>query len=155
MIKQFRTIITNVQALKMNLISARTVEKIKYDEGTRLKLYKCPADKWTIGTGRNLEDRGITEEEADFLLMNDLKIAQKELRANFDWFVGLNSVRQGVLLNMHINMGIGRLKGFKQMIKALEVHDYNKAAIEILDSVAARKLVSRYDRLSDDMRTGK
>ena len=53
-----------------------------------------------------------------------------------------------------INMGIGRLKGFKQMIKALEVHDYNKAAIEILDSVAARKLVSRYDRLSDDMRDG-
>tara|TARA_R110002020_G_scaffold251805_1_gene465604 strand:+ start:270 stop:737 length:468 start_codon:yes stop_codon:yes gene_type:complete len=155
MLKQFKTIITNVQALKMNLISARTVENIKYDEGRRLKLYKCPADKWTIGIGRNLEDRGITAEEADFLLMNDLKIAQKELRANFGWFVELNSVRQGVLLNMHINMGISRLKGFKRMIKALEVRDYERASIEILDSDAARELVSRYDRLSDDMRTGK
>ena len=151
----FKTIITNINKLKMNIISARTIDNIKYDEGTRLKIYKCPADKWTIGTGRNLEDRGITEEEADFLLMNDLKIAQKELRANFSWFVELNSVRQDVLLNMHINMGIGRLKGFKQMIKALEVHDYNKASIEILDSAAARKLVNRYARLSDDMRAGK
>ena len=43
-----------------------------YHEGLRLGVYRCPAGKLTIGVGRNLEDRGITEEEAYYLLRNDI-----------------------------------------------------------------------------------
>ena len=33
-------------------------------EGLEQKVYRCTAGKLTIGVGRNLEDKGITEEEA-------------------------------------------------------------------------------------------
>ena len=39
-------------------------------EGLELKPYQCTADKLTIGVGRNIEDRGITEDEARYLLKN-------------------------------------------------------------------------------------
>lgn len=32
-------------------------------EGLKLKPYKCPANKWTIGVGRNLEDVGLSKDE--------------------------------------------------------------------------------------------
>ena len=37
-------------------------------EGIKLKPYKCPANKWTIGVGRNLEDVGLSPEEQDRIL---------------------------------------------------------------------------------------
>jgi len=46
-----------------------TIRKLlEFEEGLKLKPYKCPAGKLTIGIGRNLEDRGITEQEAQMLL---------------------------------------------------------------------------------------
>ena len=43
------------------------IEQIKKHEGLELKVYTCTAGRLTIGYGRNLEDRGITEEEALYL----------------------------------------------------------------------------------------
>lgn len=154
MLKQFKTIITNVQALKMNLISARTVEQIKSDEGLMLKPYQCSADKMTIGYGRNIEDNGITEEEADYLLMNDIKRVQKELKSNVSCFGVLNAARQGVLINMCFNLGLPRLLGFKKMLIALEDGDYQEAANQMLDSKWAKQVHGRAGRLSDVMRFG-
>lgn len=42
------------------------------DEGLKLKPYRCTSNKLTIGIGRNLDDNGITEAEARYLLHNDL-----------------------------------------------------------------------------------
>ena len=44
------------------------VNQLMRQEGLRLKPYKCTGDKLTIGYGRNLEDRGITESEAMAML---------------------------------------------------------------------------------------
>ena len=38
-------------------------------EEAEADLYKCPADKWTIGVGHNLESRGISEAIAMAILM--------------------------------------------------------------------------------------
>ncbi len=38
------------------------------DEGMRKKPYQCSAGFWTIGVGRNLEDRGLTGDELKQLL---------------------------------------------------------------------------------------
>ena len=48
------------------------IHDLKRDEGVKLNPYKCTAGKLTIGVGRNLDDVGITEEESDMLLKNDL-----------------------------------------------------------------------------------
>ena len=37
-------------------------------EGLRLRVYTCPANKKTIGVGRNLEDVGLFPEEQDRIL---------------------------------------------------------------------------------------
>src|SRR5690606_41754285 len=37
-------------------------------EGLRLRVYTCPANKKTIGVGRNLEDVGLSPEEQERIL---------------------------------------------------------------------------------------
>jgi lysozyme len=42
----------------------RLGKQLVIHEGLRLKPYRCSSNKLTIGIGRNIEDVGITEEEA-------------------------------------------------------------------------------------------
>jgi lysozyme len=74
-------------------------------EGLELKPYQCTADKLTIGVGRNIEDRGITEDEARYLLKNDIKIVEDELLEKKPVVAGLDAVRQRVLVDMGFNLG--------------------------------------------------
>ena len=57
----------------------RIVEMLHRHEGLRLNPYHCSANKLTIGIGRNLQDRGITESEAFYLLHGDINLVQEEL----------------------------------------------------------------------------
>ena len=52
-------------------------------EGLRLTPYRCPAGRLTIGIGRNLEDKGITEKEAVMLLKNDIQECIENLKTIF------------------------------------------------------------------------
>lgn len=122
-------------------------------EGLRLKPYRCPSGKLTIGIGRNLEDVGITKAEAMFLLANDIKRVSAELNA-FDWFKGLDPVRQLVLMDMCFNLGLSNLLKFKKMISALERGDYDKAHVEMLDSLWATQVGSRAWKLAKMMKHG-
>ena len=47
---------------------SKCVDLIKKHEGLRLFPYKCSVGKLTIGYGRNIEDTGISKEEAETLL---------------------------------------------------------------------------------------
>ena len=49
---------------------------LRQHEGLRLNPYRCPAGKLTIGYGRNLDDAGISEEEAEAMLKADLSRAR-------------------------------------------------------------------------------
>lgn len=48
-------------------------EWLIYEEGFRQYPYRCTANKLTIGIGRNLQDTGITAQEAELLLSEDNK----------------------------------------------------------------------------------
>lgn len=139
---------------KMKLAFSVVSEEIKKEEGIRLKVYKCPAGKWSIGYGRNLEDVGITQEEADFLLQNDLKRCDLQLNNTFPFYSELDAVRQFVLIDMCYNLGLDGLKKFKKMISALEAKDYETASKEMLDSLWAKQVKSRADKLAKIMETG-
>ena len=125
------------------------IKELKRDEGVVLTLYKCSADKNTIGVGRNLDDRGITEEESDFLLSNDIDLCKAELEAIFAWFTNLTDARQRVMVNMCFNLGLSRLLGFKKFLAAMEVADWDKAGKEMLDSKWSRQVGARSTRLRD------
>ena len=49
-------------------------------EGLRLKPYRCPAGRLTIGVGRNLEDKGISSSEAFNMLANDIVECEDDLK---------------------------------------------------------------------------
>jgi lysozyme len=151
-------------------------------EGLRLEVYKCPAGYWTVGVGRNLEgkplrkeeqeyifkrsglapdevievlkERGITKDEALFLLREDIADAEKDLQ-HFDWFPRLDPVRRKVVLDMRYNLGPTRFRGFKKMIAALARGDYKAAAAEMVDSAWYHQVGNRSKRLVKMMETGK
>ena len=123
-------------------------------EGLELKPYQCTADKLTIGVGRNIEDRGITEDEARYLLKNDIKIVEDELLEKKPVVAGLDAVRQRVLVDMGFNLGIPTLMKFQNMWSAIEDEDFQTAADEAMDSRWAKQVGRRAERLCQAMATG-
>ena len=123
-------------------------------EGLELKPYQCTADKLTIGVGRNIEDRGITEDEARYLLKNDIKIVEDELLSKKPMVAELDAVRQRVLVDMGFNLGIPTLLKFQNMWLAIEQGDFIQASVEMMDSRWARQVGQRAHRLSEAMRIG-
>jgi lysozyme len=135
----------NIDDLKQQLIR---------HEGLELLPYKCTAGKLTIGVGRNIEDRGISYDEAMFLLENDLILYTAELEKSFPVVKDLNDVRVLTLLNMAFNLGITKLRQFKMMWAAIEDNDFEAASQEMLNSKWARDVGNRSLELSEQMRTG-
>lgn len=130
------------------------LDQLKRDEGLRLTPYKDSVGKVTIGYGRNLDDAGISQYEADLLLQHDITNASQDLRGALPWTEGLDEARRGVLLNMAFNMGIHRLLGFKITLAMVQSGDYDKAADEMLDSKWAEQVGARAHRLAVQMRSG-
>jgi lysozyme len=121
-------------------------------EGLRLRPYIDTVGKTTIGVGRNLDDRGISESEALFLLDNDIDMSIDELRARFEWFDELSEVRQRVLVDMAFNLGITKLLGFKRTLAAIKRGDYVAAAAGMMASKWATQVKRRAHRLAAMMR---
>lgn len=124
-------------------------------ESKRLRPYKCPAGKLTIGVGRNLDDKGITEEEAMYLLDNDIKDIISSCRETFSWFAFLDNVRQAVVVSMIFNLGLGGFLGFKNTIAAIRKKDWNRAADNMLQSKWAEQVGNRALELAEMMRDGR
>ena len=123
-------------------------------EGLRLKPYQCTAGKWTIGVGRNIQDRGITEAEAMHLLDNDIDECQEELDRIIPWWIEKPAYVQLVLINMVFNLGATRLLGFKKFLKAVEENNFDLASTEMLDSRWAEQVGQRSIELSEFMKNG-
>lgn len=123
-------------------------------EGLRLKPYKDTVGKLTIGVGRNLDDRGISENEALFLLENDLYDCKIQL-SKYSWYMNLDTIRQGVLIELTFNIGISKVLSFKNMIEALKISDYVNASKELLDSLWAQQVgPNRSNNMANRLLTG-
>ena len=132
------------------------VNLLKKHEGLKLKPYKDSVGKLTIGYGRNLDDVGISEYEANMLLLNDIGKAAKDLNRIFGDSL-LNSigyVRYSVLVNMMFNLGYRRFISFEKMIAAVKAHNYETAADEMIDSKWAGQVGDRSTELAELMRNG-
>lgn len=130
------------------------IKQLKRHEGIELTPYKDTEGILTIGIGRNLEHRGITEKEAEFMLMNDLAEFMKTARS-YVWYDSLNDVRKAVIVNMLFNLGQPRFNKFVAMQEALKAQNYATAAAEMLDSRWAKQVKGRATELAEQMRTGK
>lgn len=129
-------------------------DEVRRDEGERLKPYQCTAGKTTIGVGRNLDDRGITKAESDYLLENDIAVVEQDLDKALPWWRTLTDARQRVLANMCFNLGIARLLGFKNTIEFIRTGKYDQAADGMMNSLWAKQVGARATRLAEMMRKG-
>ena len=127
------------------------VAELTRDEGLRLKPYLDTVGKLTIGYGRNLNDVGISEDEAQYLLRNDILAAERFLDANLPWWRRLDEDRQRVLCNMAFNLGPHLLE-FHQTLYYVANGDYESAANQMMLSKWAQQVGPRAKRLADRMR---
>jgi len=146
----------------MNIFNQDSMSKWKRDlvdmlirhEGMRHKPYTDSVGKLTIGVGRNLTDVGINDEEAAEMLWNDMERVINATWKSFSFIDTLDMVRRNVIYSMVFNMGIKKVRGFKKMIRAVELYNYELAAQEMMDSRWARQVTARAVELSELMRHG-
>ena len=129
-------------------------ERLSQEEGRKNKPYTDTVGKLSIGVGRNLTDVGLSDDEIDYLLANDIKRATVSLNTALPWWTSLDSVRQKVLLDMCFNMGINSLLEFHNTLSFMQAGDYNSAANGMLNSLWAKQVGIRADKLAVMMRTG-
>ena len=125
--------------------------ELKRDEGFRDKVYKCTADKLTIGHGHNLEDGTMPEYVAESLLVHDIAVALQECE-DLPWFSTLSDVRKRVIVNMVFNMGLPTFLEFRMTIAAIKCKDWSGAADEMVNSKWYVQVGDRARRLVAMMR---
>jgi lysozyme len=135
----------------------RIAQQLRRDEGEILHVYPDSLGYWSIGVGRLLDKRrggGITPEESEYLLNNDITRKSGELDYRLPWWRDLDEARQGVILNMAFQLGVDGLLSFKNTLEYVRTKQYKKAASEMLNSKWASQTPLRAQRLSRQMETG-
>lgn len=144
-------------------------QRLILHEGLRLQPYFCSKGKKTIGIGRCLDtnpltveeekvvgdwQHGITKGAAVYLLLNDIKRIEAELKKKIKFFKHLDDERQYALLDMAFNLGVRGLLQFERMLKALSDKKYKTASHECLNSRYAKEVGQRAERIAHLLATG-
>lgn len=130
---------------------------LRRDEGVVKHEYKDSLGFSTIGVGRLIDGRkggGLSDDEIDYLLSNDIKKAMDGLDQSIPWWRNLTPARQRVLVSMAFNLGIGGLMGFKNTLSMVKAGDYAGAARGMLQSKWAGQVGDRAVRLAAMMEQG-
>jgi lysozyme len=123
-------------------------------EGLRLKPYLDSTSHLTVGVGRNLTDKGVTQFEAMVLLQDDIADVQADLTKALPWWKQLDPIRQRVIQDMCFNLGVYKLLQFNDFLALVKASLFEQAADDMLTTLWARQVGRRARRLSAMMRTG-
>jgi len=132
-------------------------ELLKRHEGVKTYAYRDHLGHITVGVGRCLEEGvglGLSDDEIDYLLNNDIDRCRDELTSEYTWFGGLDSVRQEALINLSFNIGQTRLRSFVKALGHTETGDYESAADEFYDSRWASQVGDRALEVCQMIRSG-
>ncbi|MCK9281955.1 MAG: glycoside hydrolase family protein [Melioribacteraceae bacterium] len=128
----------------LKLYDDKTGKPINWDAIRKAGLLQ---GKVTIGTGHNIEDNGIIEEQADMLLDYDIGKAYNDLNRVFGDFAdstdNISDNRYAALTDMMFNMGKPTFLKFEKMIAAVKQGDWSKAADELKDSAYYKQVGNR------------
>lgn len=132
------------------------VRQFAYDDATSKTLTKgmTLVGNLTIGIGRNLSANGLSPAEIDLLCANDVQEVMDGLASQLAWFPLLDSVRQGVLVNMAFNLGVDGLLEWNTFLGLVKTAQYNAAADDMAQTPWASQVGDRAKRLEQQMRTG-
>lgn len=118
------------------------------DEGLKLKPYKDTVGKWTVGVGRNLDDRGISRDEALYMLGNDITTTLKDLDAVIPEWRLLEEDKARALANMMFNLGRIRFCQFIKMLDAIRRNDWATVGDEARNSKWFKQVGDRAERIA-------
>ncbi len=110
----------------------------------------------TIGVGSNISESGLglSDDEIEYLLSNDIKRCDEELAAAYEWYGDLTQPRRDAMINLCFNLGLTRLRGFVKALEAMSREQYDIAADEFMDSRWARQVGDRAIEVTELIRTG-
>jgi lysozyme len=131
------------------------VASLRREEGFSSHAYKDHLGYVTVGVGRCIEEGvgiGLSLEEAEYLLMNDVRRCIGELGKALPWASSLDNQRKEVLVELAFQMGLPNLMKFKRMLAALKDGEFEKAAAELLDSKYAGQTPARSERYAKRIR---
>ena len=148
----------------MDIMIDKLAEILTVDEGKRTLCYDDATGETikpgttvegniTIGIGRDIQNFGLSEDEIQMLLKNDIKRIIEEAR-NFPFYEKLNQARKIVILSMLFNLGLTRFNKFIKFKKAVHAQSYDVAAMEMRDSLYYRQLSHRVEKLAVWMDSG-
>lgn len=141
---------------KPNWITKAT-DQIRRHEGEVLHAYQDHLGFWTIGVGRLIDKRkggGITKEESEYLLRNDISDVFVDLSLRLPWYKDLIEPRKAVLINMAFQLGIAGLMGFTKTLSLIEAGQYSQAADQMMLSKWASQTPKRASEMAEQMRSG-
>ena len=107
---------------------------LKRFEGLRLEPYRCTAGKLSIGYGRNLDDKGITKAEAEYLFSGDIDEAILYAEEILGIWPKPPTSPQAfeVLVHLVFWIGAGKVqRKFPRFVAALREARYADAALEL------------------------
>ena len=120
---------------------------VERHEGRRNLAYEDHLANITIGVGRNLDGKGLTNSEIDLLLTNDINECFEDL-SNFRWFADANISQQAAFIDWRFQLGGAGIRRFKRTLEYLDVGDYTQASKEMLNSVWANQTPNRANEIS-------
>lgn len=123
------------------------------EEGFRNFVYLDSLGIETIGVGRNLKDKGLSDQEVGVLLANDMREVESQA-AFLAGYSALNDVQKAVICSMVFQLGIAGVKGFKGMLAAIAAGNMQDAAQEGLDSLWAKQTPVRAKRQMQMLASG-
>ena len=129
-------------------------EQLKIDEGVRLMPYKDSVGKLTIGVGRNLTDDGISEDEMELLLKNDVNHAGVTAAFLFNFTDEISDARKAALCNLAFNLGEKTLSTFKTFIDFVLARNWPAAADDLIQTRYATEVGPRAQRICNTLRSG-
>jgi lysozyme len=106
------------------ITAAQLRQELRGDEGEVLRVYDDKTGRPigpgtavvgnpSIGVGRNLTGRGLSQAEAELLLTNDIAACEAELAPGLPWITSLSPARQTVIYSLYFNTGLGNPARFE------------------------------------------
>ena len=132
------------------------IEMLKRHEGVKTHCYEDHLGLETIGVGRCIAEGslGLSDDEVEYLLANDIARCREELTDEYFWFPALNDARQAACINLIFNLGATRLRGFVKSLDAMANEKFDLAADEFMNSKWATQVGNRAVEVTDMIRSG-
>ena len=137
-------------------------EELKRDEGCVHSVYLDHLNLPTTGIGHLLtewdEEYGkpvgteVSEDRVNELFAKDIQVTIDECKVLYEYFDDLPEEAQRIIANMMFNLGRPRLSKFKKMYEAVMDANWIEAAIQMEDSLWAKQVPKRAERLCERMR---